>query len=95
MKSASKSRNWKRLAAVVAVAGVLGLGLAAPISAQNQRTPKGWNYELKDGKPVRKGDRVTNADGSWRETIRQGKCVTIKEKTAAGEYRETRECSPQ
>ena len=89
------SRNWKRFAVVMAAGGVLGLGLAAPASAQSQRTPKGWNYELKDGKPVRKGDRVTNADGSWREVIRQGKCVTIKEKTAAGEYRETRECSPE
>ena len=95
MKTASASRKLKRLAAVIAVGGLLGLGLAASASAQEQRTPKGWNYELKDGKPVRKGDRVTNADGSWRETIRQGRCVTIKEKTAAGEYRETRECSPQ
>jgi hypothetical protein len=35
---------------------------------------------------------VTNADGSWREETRQGKCVTIKEKSAAGEYKETRRC---
>ena len=95
MTTAFISRHWKRLAAVIAAGGVLGVGLAATASAQNQRTPKGWSYDLKDGKPVRKGDRVTNADGSWREVIRQGKCVTIKEKTAAGEYRETRECSPQ
>lgn len=95
MTTAFISRHWKRLAVVIAAGGVLGVGLAATASAQNQRTPKGWSYDLKDGKPVRKGDRVTNADGSWREVIRQGKCVTIKEKTAAGEYRETRECSPQ
>jgi len=48
--------------------------------------------EIKDGKRVPKGNRVANADGSWREEVRQGKCVTIKEKTAAGEYRETRRC---
>ena len=95
MEKVIVSRNLKRLAAAIAVGGLLGLGLAASASAQDQRTPKGWSYELKDGKPVRKGDRVTNADGSWREVIRQGKCVTVKEKTAAGEYRETRECSPQ
>ena len=38
------------------------------------------------------GQTQTNADGSWREEIRQGKCVTIKEKSAAGEYKETRTC---
>jgi len=35
---------------------------------------------------------VVNADGSWREEIRQGKCVTVKEMSAAGEYKETRRC---
>ena len=39
-----------------------------------------------------KGNRVTNADGSWREETRQGKCITIKEKSPAGEYKETRRC---
>jgi len=83
-----------------AVAAIAAFGLAAsavsyaapPGQAQSQATPKGWNYEIKDGKRVPKGDRVTNADGSWREEIRQGKCVTIKEKTAAGEYKESRRC---
>lgn len=55
-------------------------------------TPSSWNYEIKDGKRVPKGQRQVNADGSWREVIRQGKCVTIKEKSAAGEYKETRTC---
>jgi hypothetical protein len=59
-----------------------------------QSTPKSWNYEIKDGKRVPKGERVTKADGSWREEVRQGNCVTVKEKTAAGEYRETRQCNP-
>ena len=95
MMSASVSRISKRLAVGFAFAGVLGLGLAAPADAQNQRTPKGWSYELKDGKPVRKGDRVTNADGSWREEVRQGNCLTIKERSATGEYKETRQCGPR
>jgi hypothetical protein len=59
---------------------------------QGQSTPNNFNYEIKDGKRVPKGNRVTNADGSWREELRQGSCVTIKEKTASGEYRETRRC---
>ena len=77
---------------------VASLGIAAAAAAyaapgqQAQATPKGWNYEIKDGKRVPKGNRVTNADGSWREEIRQGKCVTIKEKTSAGEYKESRRC---
>jgi hypothetical protein len=58
----------------------------------DQATPKAWNYEIKDGKRVPKGERQVNSDGSWREEIRQGKCVTIKEKSAAGEYKETRRC---
>ena len=68
-------------------------GSASAASAQAARsTPKGWNYQIKDGKRVPKADRVTNADGSWREESRQGNCVTVKERTATGEYKETRRC---
>ena len=86
---------------ISAVAGaILGLGLASAASAyaatdqqqQAQSTPKTWNYEIKGGKRVPKGNRTVNADGSWREEIRQGKCVTLKEKSSAGEYRESRRC---
>ena len=83
--------------AVIAGFGVASMALAqAPqqqqAQAQSQATPKGWSYTIKDGKRVPKGNRVVNADGSWREEIRQGKCVTVKEKSAAGEYKETRSC---
>ena len=78
---------------------VSGVALAASAasaafaqSAPDQATPKGWNYEIKDGKRVPKGDRVTNADGSWREEIRKGSCVTIKEKSASGEIKTTSRC---
>ncbi len=60
----------------------------------DQKTPKSFSYEIRDGKRVPKGNRVTNADGSWRETVRQGNCVTVKEKSAGGEYKETRQCNP-
>ena len=76
----------------VALMAIAGYATAA--RAQDQKTPRGWNYEIKDGKRVPKGNRVTNSDGSWRETVRQGNCVTIKEKSAAGEYKETRQCDP-
>jgi hypothetical protein len=78
-------------AALVAAAGFT---TAAYAQAQDQKTPKGWSYEIKDGKRVPKGDRVTNADGSWREEVKQGNCVTIKERSATGEYKETRQCNP-
>ena len=81
--------------AVVAAFGFSAVAAAAPGPApqsQTQSTPKGWNYVIKDGKRVPKGNRVTNADGSWREEVRQGKCVTIKEKSSAGEYKATRRC---
>jgi hypothetical protein len=85
------------------VLGVAGLALAATAASAawaqqtgqqtaDQATPSSFNWEIKDGKRVPKGDRQTNADGSWREEIRQGKCVTIKEKSAAGEYKESRRC---
>ena len=81
-----------------AAAAMIGLGFATAAQAsgapqqQAQATPKKWNYEIRDGKRIPKGDRVVKADGSWREEIRQGKCVTIKEKSAAGEYKESRRC---
>lgn len=70
----------------------LGLTAAHPAVAQSQSTPKNWQYEIKDGKRVPKANRVTNADGSWREETRQGNCVTLKERTAAGEVKVTRRC---
>ncbi|MEO6247751.1 MAG: hypothetical protein ABIO85_04110 [Sphingomicrobium sp.] len=76
-------------AVAVFVAGSAG---AVVQSTAGPTTPKSFSYELRDGKRVPKGNRVTNADGSWREEVRQGTCVTIKEKTAAGDYSETRKC---
>jgi hypothetical protein len=73
---------------MIAVGATLGFAVAAAA----QSVPKNWSYEIKDGKRVPKGQRVNNADGSWREEVRQGKCITIKEKTATGEYKETRRC---
>ena len=84
----------KTLWIIAAAGAIAGLALAGAASAQAtaQATPKGWNYEIKDGKRVPKGKRVVNADGSWREEVRIGKCSTVKEKSAAGEYRESRSC---
>jgi len=67
---------------------------AAAGQGQNQSTPKNWSYEIRDGKRVPKANRVTNADGSWREEVKQGNCVTVKERSASGEYKETRQCNP-
>ena len=76
------------------VALIAAAGYATAASAQDQKTPKGWSYEIKDGKRVPKGNRVTNADGSWREEVRQGNCVPVKDQSAAGEYTDTRQCNP-
>lgn len=87
----------KTLLIAIAAGATLGLGFAAASAAaspqqHDQSTPKGWNYEIRDGKRVPKGDRTVNADGSWREEIRAGKCITVKEKSPSGEYKETRRC---
>ena len=81
-------------AAVFVAAAGFASAVYAQQQQQDQKTPRGWSYEIKDGKRVPKGNRVTNADGSWREEVRQGNCVTIKERSAAGEYKETRQCNP-
>ena len=72
----------------IAVAAALGIITAAAA----QSVPKNWSYEIKDGKRVPKAQRQVNPDGSWREEVRLGKCITIKEKSPTGEYKETRRC---
>jgi hypothetical protein len=78
--------------ALAATAASAASAAYAQATSGDQETPKNFNWEIKDGKRVPKGQKQVNADGSWREEIRQGKCVTIKEKSAAGEYKETRKC---
>ena len=88
------TRMWKIMigAGAVALAATAASAAYAQAAPADQATPKSFNWEIKDGKRVPKGDRQTNADGSWREEIRQGKCVTVKEKSASGEYKESRKC---
>ena len=81
------------LIGAIALVAMASYAAAQPAQKQPvQQTPKGWSYNLENGQRVPKGNRVTNSDGSWREEVRQGNCVTIKEKSAAGEYKETRKC---
>jgi hypothetical protein len=80
------------------IVGLLASAAAAyadPAQEQSSQTPKGWTYELKGGQRVPKGNRVTNPDGSWREELTQGNCQTVKERSAAGDYKESRQCSPK
>jgi hypothetical protein len=89
----SKAARKALIFGVIALAATAGYATVA--AAQSQQTPKGWSYEIKDGKRVPKGgNRVTKQDGSWREEVRQGNCLTVKERSAAGEYKETRQCNP-
>jgi len=76
----------------LALAASAASGAYAQAAAGDQATPKNFNWEIKDGKRVPKGNKQVNADGSWREEIRQGKCMVVKEKSAAGEYKESRHC---
>ncbi len=86
------TRVSKLITALSAVAAIAGGG-ASSASAMLQQTPKGFNYELRNGQRIpRPGARVIKADGSWREESRNGKCVTVREKTATGELKETNRC---
>jgi hypothetical protein len=88
----------KKTAKIVLIVGAAALGATAAYAAApaQQQTPKTWSWTKgKDGKRVERPSEVTtNPDGSTREVIRNGKCTTIKEKSATGEYRETRQCDP-
>ena len=89
------TRMWKTVMGAVTLAVAIAPASAAfaqAAPAGDQATPKNFNWEIKDGKRVPKGNRQVNPDGSWREEIRQGKCVIVKEKSAAGEYKESRSC---
>ena len=87
----SKSIAALRAAGIALLASAI---VAGPAQAQTGKDVKStpFNYVIKDGKPVPKGNRVSNADGSWREETRQGKCVTIKEASAQGDVKTTRRC---
>lgn len=78
--------------ALVAVAGFAGTASAQPAKGAQASTPKNWNYEIKGGKRVPKSNRVANTDGSWREELKQGPCVQVKEGTPSGEVKITRRC---
>lgn len=76
-------------AALVAATSFAAVTAADP--AKN-KLPSNFNYETDGKSHIRKGNRVTNPDGSWREEIRdKNNCITVKE-MKAGVYRETREC---
>lgn len=82
-------------AALVASAGFAPTAVAQSAPApkgERCQEPKGFSYKICNGRRVPKGTPVASADGSSREIFRDGKCVTVKERTAAGEYRETRRC---
>ena len=90
----------KRTVVTALIVGGIALGASAAFAAgqqsQNQQpqTPKGWSYTIQNGQRVPKGERQVNADGSWREEVKRGNCITVKEKSASGEYKETRQCNP-
>lgn len=86
--------------ALIAAAGLMlgggALAVAQPTQPKGPKRPQveqtPFNYELVNGQRIAKGNRVSNPDGSWREMVRQGNCTTVKEKSAAGVYKETRSC---
>ena len=84
------------LAAGGLVAVALAVGALTPALAQRgetqAKTPANWSYEIRNGRRVPRGNRVSNPDGSWREEVRDGACVTVRTMSASGEYRETRQC---
>jgi hypothetical protein len=83
----------------VALVATVGLPMAARAqqgpdkAATAQSTPKGWNYDIVNGKRVPRANRQVSADGSSREEVKIGNCVTVKEKSPDGTYKESRSCN--
>ena len=85
-------RNALFVGACVTSTALTSMAAAQPTPPQ---TPRNWTYQVDQrGNRIARNNRVTNPDGSWREEIRQGNCVTIKERSATGEYKESRQCNP-
>ena len=83
------------LGALVAVGAVLALGALAPAFAQKgqqAKTPDNFAYDIQNGKRVPKANRIAAAGGGWKEESKSGNCVTVREQTSPGEYREVRKC---
>ncbi len=83
------------IGAVAAAAAVLAFGAWSPALAQKGKSaklPSSFPYDIQNGKRVPKADRIVAADGSWKEQAKSGNCVTVREMTSPGEYREVRKC---
>jgi hypothetical protein len=78
--------------AVAAAVAAFGTPAMAQKSDAQAKTPSNWSYEIRNGRRVPRGNRVTAADGSWREELRDGACTTVRTMSPSGEYRETRQC---
>lgn len=83
--------NHKIAMTIMAGAGLLAAAAWAAAPEQKRTTPDGWSYEIKNGKRVPKVPRKTNADGSWVEEYRSGKCLVTRT-GRSGEVREVRKC---
>ena len=87
-------------ATIATAIAAVGLSLAAvPGAASAQSTgqgcvsPPGMNYMICNGQRVPKpGNRVVSPGGGWREESKQGNCIVVREKTANGEFKESRRC---
>jgi hypothetical protein len=80
------------VAAGLGIPAVPDIASAQP-AGQGCVSPPGMNYMICNGQRVPKpGNRVATADGGWREESRQGNCIVIREKTASGEFKESRRC---
>jgi hypothetical protein len=84
------------IAATLALAGTSLAAGSADAQGQGGQgcvSPPGMNYMICNGQRVPKpGNRVVQPDGGWREETRQGNCVVVREKTASGEFKESRRC---
>lgn len=89
MKTKAAAMKMTLIAAAASLA--FASGTVAAAKDRKAKTPDGWAYTLKNGKPVPKMQRKVNADGSWTEELRQGNCLVTRH-GKKGEFHETRKC---
>lgn len=89
-----KSSSSRALIALSALSLAGDFSSAAIAQTPPRQIPKGWTYEVDSrGNRIARVNRVVKPDGSWREELRQGNCLTVRERSATGEYKETTQCS--
>jgi hypothetical protein len=85
-------RRALQILLTLGAAALIATAASAAFEPANRSTPSAWNWEIKDGKRVPKAERKVDADGTAREEVRRGNCVSVTEKLPDGTIKKSDHC---